>query len=155
VDAEAIRAEITRILALDTEQTRALWYSTFKNDAPSAFSRMLLCRMLVWRLKEKAYGGHDRATLKRLAAYAAGKRGEIPRFQQLKSGTVLVREYQGARHIVTIARDGYIFSQVGPIGHARSSRSGRGWRWSCRTLIGRKVDHRAPSPTRRGQSLKW
>lgn len=109
--AKAIKAEISRILALDIEQTRALWRSTFKRDAPSALSRMLLCRMLVWRLQEKAYGGYDRATLKLLAAYASGKSGEVPRFRRLKSGTVLVREYQGARHTVTIAQDGYIWQE--------------------------------------------
>jgi len=63
--------------------------------------------MLAWRFQEKAYGGHDRQIIRLLERLARGKVGDMER--RLKPGTVLVREYQGKRHTVTIVQDGFIW----------------------------------------------
>jgi len=60
--------------------------------------------MLAARLQERAFGGLDRDSLRFLESLA---RHERPPRRQLKPGTVLVREYQGRRHIVTTVRDGF------------------------------------------------
>jgi hypothetical protein len=57
--------------------------------------------MIAARLQERAFGGLDRDSLRFLA------RHERPPRRQLKPGTVLVREYQGQRRIVTTVRDGF------------------------------------------------
>jgi hypothetical protein len=64
--------------------------------------------MIAHRIQEEAFGTLDRATLKLLDGLARrdrSRRGE----RNLKIGTVLVREYQGRRHTVTVAPEGYVW----------------------------------------------
>ena len=64
--------------------------------------------MIANRIQEEAFGTLDRATLKLLDGLARrdrSRRGE----RNLKIGTVLVREYQGRRHTVTVAPEGYVW----------------------------------------------
>jgi hypothetical protein len=60
--------------------------------------------MIAWRLQEQAFGGLDRESLSFLEGLA--RHGGSPR-RRLKPGTVLVRDYQGQRHTVTVAADGF------------------------------------------------
>ena len=62
--------------------------------------------MIAWRLQEWAFGGLDRESLQFLDGLARHNGGS-PRRRQLKPGTVLVRDYQGQRHTVTVASDGF------------------------------------------------
>src|SRR3954471_10118841 len=100
----AIAAEITRIRALPSEALRRRWQAVFGRKPPGVFSKNLLGRMIAHHLQEQTFGGLDRDSLKFLASLA--RRGGPPR-RQLKPGTVLVREYQGQRHTVTVAREGF------------------------------------------------
>jgi hypothetical protein len=63
-----------------------------------------------WRLQEKAFGGHDKATLRLLKACVQKKTGD-QRCQRLKAGTVLIREFAGVRHTLAIAPDGFVFAR--------------------------------------------
>jgi len=76
----------------------------FGRTPPAALSKDLLGRMIAGRLQEQAFGGLDRESRKFLDGLA--RHGGSPR-RRLKSGTVLVREYEGQRHTVTVARDGF------------------------------------------------
>ena len=60
--------------------------------------------MIAAHLQERAFGGLDRDSLRFLKNLARHQR---PPRRQLKLGTVLVREYQGQRHIITTVRDGF------------------------------------------------
>src|SRR5213080_3737872 len=60
--------------------------------------------MIAYRLQEQAFGGLDRESLRFLDGLA--RHGGAPR-RQLKPGTVLVRDYHGQRHTVTVAPDGF------------------------------------------------
>jgi hypothetical protein len=106
----SLAAEIARLGKLSKDQLRTVWTAEFRKEPPKGLSHDLLLRTLAWRLQENAFGGHDRATLKLLEAYARGQ-GAAPIFRRLKSGTVLIREYRGVRHTVTIAHDGFIWQE--------------------------------------------
>jgi hypothetical protein len=103
-------AEIARLAKLPKDQLRTAWADEFRKEPPKSLSRDLLLRTLAWRLQENVFGGHDRATLKLLDAYARGQ-GNAPIFRRLKSGTVLIREYRGVRHTVIIAPGGFIWQE--------------------------------------------
>jgi hypothetical protein len=60
--------------------------------------------MIAWHIQDRAFGGLDRDSLRFLDSLARG--GHPPR-RQLKPGTVLVRDYQGQRHTVTVGREGF------------------------------------------------
>src|SRR5262249_57882051 len=71
---------------------------------PADLSKDLLRRMIAYRLQERAFGGLDRQSLRFLDGLA--RHGGPPR-RRLKPGTVLVRDYQGQRHTVTVGSDGF------------------------------------------------
>ena len=64
--------------------------------------------MLANRIQEEAFGTLDHATLKLLDGLAR-REGPYRRERNLKIGTVVVRDYQGRRHTVTVEREGYVW----------------------------------------------
>ena len=64
--------------------------------------------MIADRLQEEAFGTLDRATLKLLDGLAR-RDGSRTAERNLKIGTVLVRDYQGQRHTVMVAPEGYVW----------------------------------------------
>jgi hypothetical protein len=106
--------------------------------------------MLVWHLQEKAFGGYDAATVKLLSAYALGKAAETPRFRKLKSGTVPIREYQGTRHTVTIAEDGYIWQEKTYSNLSAIAWAITGTNWNGPRFFGLRVD---PDGSRSGTKV--
>lgn len=107
---ETISAEISRLSELSIADLRAAWRAEFRRAPPKGLWRDLLVRTLAWRLQEKALGGHDKATAKLLASYGR-KAPEERGYQRLKAGTVLIRDFEGARHTVTIVPEGFIWQE--------------------------------------------
>lgn len=103
----AIEAEIERLKSLGLDAVRDLWKTAFGKDVPKVLTRDLLMRMLAWHTQERAFGGHDRATLKVLESYARRRPGEAKKVRYLKPGTEIVREYQGERHTVVVTAAGF------------------------------------------------
>jgi Protein of unknown function (DUF2924) len=100
----AIEAEIARLRSLALDALRRRWRVVFGRTPPAGLSKDLLGRMIAWRMQEQAFGGLDRDSLRFLDGLA--RHGGSPR-RRLKPGTVLVRDYQGQRHTVTVAPDGF------------------------------------------------
>ena len=108
VDAAAVEAEIERVRSLSGAALRRRWQAEFGRPLPRSLTVELLRRMIANRIQEEAFGTLDRATLKLLDGLARrdrSRRGE----RNLKIGSVLVREYQGRRHTVTVAPEGYVW----------------------------------------------
>src|SRR5262245_41382563 len=103
-DPAEIEAEIARLHSLALDALRRRWQAAFGRTPPAALSKDLLGRMIAWRMQEHAFGGLDRDSLTFLDGLA--RHGGSPR-RQLKPGTVLVRDYQGERHTVTVVPDGF------------------------------------------------
>jgi DUF2924 family protein len=99
-----VEAEIVHLRTLATDALRRYWRVIFGRTPPADFSRDLLRRTIAWRLQERAFGGLDRESLRFLDRLA--RQGSPPR-RPFKPGTLLVRDYRGERHTVTVARDGF------------------------------------------------
>jgi hypothetical protein len=110
VSLEAIAAEIERLAGLPLKELKAAWAAEFRREPPKGMWRDVLLRTLAWRLQEKAFGGHDKATLRLLEALGQERAGDR-RCQRLKTGTVLVREFGGSRHTVTIVPGGFVWQE--------------------------------------------
>jgi Protein of unknown function (DUF2924) len=86
-----IIAEVEKVQTLGKDDLRLRWSTLFGKTPPAALTKDLLGRMVAWRIQEKFYGGHDKATLRLLDGLA--RRGVAePR---------LMREYGGVRHTVS------------------------------------------------------
>ncbi len=110
VSREAIAAEILRLAGLPLAELRTAWASEFRYDPPEGLWKDLLLRTLAWHLQEKVFGGYDKATLSLLQS-AEPKRAGDQRCKRLKTGTVLMRDFCGTRHTVTIVPDGFIWQE--------------------------------------------
>ena len=109
---QALEAEIARIRALGLNELRTLWRSTFRTPPPSPFTKDLIARFICWHIQEQGLGGLDHKATKLLDGLARGDKPGADRLRRLKVGTVLVREYQGERHTVTVVSDGYVWRDV-------------------------------------------
>ena len=108
-DLPAIEAEIERIRSLGLDALRTRWRSMSGAAPPAAFTRGFSARMVAYRIQEEAFGGLDRATIRLLDGLARGEKPGADVKRRLKAGTVLVREYQGERHTVTVAPGGFVW----------------------------------------------
>jgi hypothetical protein len=109
-DQEAIEAEIVRIRSLGLHDLRTRWHTTFRSSPPPAFTKDLIARFLAWHIQEQALGRLDPSLAKLLDGLA---RGHMPGAdRRLKPGTVLVREYRGERHTVTVVSGGYLWRET-------------------------------------------
>jgi hypothetical protein len=109
-DREAIEAEINHVRSLGLDALRSLWRTTFCSSPPSGFTKDLVARFLCWHLQQQALGDIDAKTAKLLDGFSHGKRA--PAERRVKPGTVLVREYQGEQHTVTVVPDGYVWREA-------------------------------------------
>ena len=108
VDAAAIEVEVNQIRSLGIDALRQRWRTMFGAVPPRGLTKDILGRMIAYRIQEEAFGGLDRDLVKLLDRLARGEKpNEMSR--RLKLGTVLVREYQGERHTVTIVPDGFLW----------------------------------------------
>jgi hypothetical protein len=103
---QKLEAEIAHIRTLGLTELRTLWRTMFRTPPPPAFTKDLIARFVSWHIQEQSGGGLDKSTARFLDDLA---RGDKSRFRRLKPGTVLVREYHGERHTVTVVRDGYLW----------------------------------------------
>ena len=107
-DRETIETEIDRIRSLGLDDLRTLWRTTFRSSPPRGFTKDLVARFICWHIQEEALGGLDPQTAKVLDGFA---RNGKPPDRRLKAGTVLVREYRGERHTVTVVPGGYVWRE--------------------------------------------
>jgi hypothetical protein len=111
-DREAIEAEIDRVRLLGLDELRTLWRTTVRSSPPPALTKDLMVRFLCWHIQERALGGFDKDTAKLLDGFARGKKPGANGGRRLKPGTVLVREYQGERHTVTVVPGGFVWREA-------------------------------------------
>jgi hypothetical protein len=123
----AIEAEIAHLRSLALDALRRRWWAVFGRTPPAGLSKNLLARMLAWRLQEQAFGGLDRESLSFLEGLA--RHGGSPR-RRLKPGTVLVRDYHGQRHTVTVAEDGFEWQGTSYASLSAIARAITGTAWS-------------------------
>jgi Protein of unknown function (DUF2924) len=106
-DAAAIEAGIGQIRPLGVEALRKRWRLMFGASPPKGLTKDLIGRMIAYRIQSEALGGLDRETVKLLDRLARGGKPQGLN-RRLKAGTVLVREYQGERHTVTVVPGGFL-----------------------------------------------
>jgi hypothetical protein len=108
-DEAELEAEIEDIRSLPINEIRALWRHTFKSHPPVALGKDMLGRMIAYHIQEKALGRLSRASLRLLDDFERGKSALETAHRRLKPGTDLVRVYQGERHSVVVASDGFVW----------------------------------------------
>lgn len=141
-DHEAIEAEIDRIRSLGLDELRTLWRTTLRTSAPPAFTKDLMARFICWHIQEQAHGGVDANTAKLLDGLARGDKRGVDR--RLKPGSVLVREYQGDRHTVTVVPSGYVWRDATYASLSAIARNITGTAWNGPRFFGLRASGNCP-----------
>src|SRR5262245_38477320 len=109
VDRSELEDEIARLRDLDLLNLRARWRTLFRRKASEHLPRHLLFRILAYRLQSERLGDLDQETVRLLDRIASGNGGSGPRSvrkqcprDRLPPGSMLVREWDGARHRVLV-----------------------------------------------------
>ncbi len=134
VDLEALEAEIDRVRSLGLDRLRTLWRTMLRSSPPAALTKDLMARMIAWHIQEQALGGLDAATRTLLQGLARGQKPEGRR--RLKAGTVLVREYQGERHTVTVVPGGFVWREATYASLSNVARAITGTAWNGPRFFG-------------------
>ena len=105
---ESLASELARLSDLDLDQLRSRWQVLYETTLSNRMLRLMLMGGVAYRMQEDALGGLPTATRRFLERTAAGTSASPPT-RQLRSGTVLLREWQGVTHQVTVLDHGLLY----------------------------------------------
>src|SRR5580700_2884499 len=138
-----VLAEIEGLRTLNREQLNQRWRELSAAERPPRVSGELLIKALAYRLQENALGGLKSATRRLLESW--GRKNAEPSLPtqpvkpRLTAGTVLVREWHGTTHRVTVIDDGFRFESKRYRSLSEVARMITGSRWSGPLFFGLKA----------------
>ena len=103
---------------------------TQPRDARALYAKWAPCRGV----------GLDPKTAKHLDGLARGDRSRADRPRRLKPGTVLLREYHGERHTVTVVAKGYVWREATYASLSGIARAITGTSWNGPRFFGLRID---------------
>jgi Protein of unknown function (DUF2924) len=148
LDPAAVKAEVDRIRSLGIAALRARWRSMFGGPPPAGLTKNLIKGLIAYRVQEEAFGGLDRETKRLLDRLARGGNARVELNRRLKPGAVLIREYQGTRHTVTVVPEGFswegaTYASLSSIARAITGTAWSGPRFFGLREAGKKQVHRS------------
>ena len=137
-----ISAKVKELPRLRTPQLRELWQELFAKPPHPKLRRDMMIPILAYQIQENAYGGLKASTRKRLQKLAEeldrSSNAELKSAPQIKPGTKLVRVWQGRRHEVLAADDGFDYRGKRYRSLSEIAREITGTRWSGPLFFGLK-----------------
>ena len=132
--AEDLGTALARLERVSRDHLTELWAEYFGAAPPPRTSRALLVRAVAYKMQERELGGLSAATRRLLSE----EEGRAVRHRVIRPGTVLIREWHGVAHQVTVGEEGILFR-----GERYRSLSGvarliTGVRWSGPRFFGLK-----------------
>lgn len=136
---ETLAAEIASLAKLDIDELRERWKAICGKAPSRETGRSFLTRAIACHLQERAYGGIKPPT-SRLLARAAEERAtgssKRPQTRMAQTGTILIREWHGTAHRVTMLDDGVSFKGKRYRSLSEVAREITGTRWSGPRFFG-------------------
>jgi len=139
----ALAAEIASLSKLGIDDLRERWREMFGKAPSLEIGRSFLIRAIAYRLQERAYGGLKPSTSRLLARFgeesATGGSPKKLHNRKAQSGTILIREWQGNAHRVTMLDDGVSFNGRHYRSLSEVAREITGSRWSGPRFFGLRL----------------
>jgi hypothetical protein len=111
-----VNGEIEHLDQLSRAELRELWKREFAEQPPSSLGRDILALGIAYARQERRYGGLSRPVAKELERLLAralddgNDTSELSANPLPRAGTILVREWQGTTHHVTVTDDGFLWN---------------------------------------------
>jgi hypothetical protein len=139
---DGISAKLEELPHLPTPKLRDLWQELFAKPVHPKLRRDLMIPVLPYRIQEKAYGGLKPSTRKRLQKLAGelelDPKAKLQHNRQLKTGTKLIRQWQGETHAVLVVDRGFDYRDKRYESLSEIARQITGTRWSGPLFFGLK-----------------
>jgi hypothetical protein len=140
---QSLANELAELRELDATALKQRWRALYRTEAPVRIGQALLLQAVSYRLQEKALGSlkpSTRRLLERTAEDDAGRRTptEAPT-TKITPGSVLIREWHGVSHRVTVLADGVMLQGSRYRSLSEVARKITGTRWSGPRFFGLKV----------------
>ncbi len=145
------KEQLTALIKMPSHELRANWRKIYRTEPPRRIPRGLLMRAAAYQIQERAYGGLDRKTKRRLRTLARSLEsdGRLPLSSgpSLKPGAKLIREWHGKTYRVAVLEDGFEFDGERYRSLSRIAREITGAHWSGRRFFGLTQKEKSlPSP---------
>jgi hypothetical protein len=109
--------ELDKLEQLSRAELRALWTKELAEKPPQSLGRDVLALGIAYARQERLYGGLSRPVAKELdrllVRALADSNTDTPRVSASplpRAGTILVREWQGTTHHVTVTDEGFLWN---------------------------------------------
>jgi hypothetical protein len=138
---ESIAREVAGLTLLEAKTLKQRWRALYGSQPPKAISRELLTRAIAYRLQERAFGGLKPSTRRLVERIGDGRSSSQVRLaagRKSGAGTVLLREWHGASHRVTLLDDGVVYRGQRYRSLSEVARAITGARWSGPLFFGLK-----------------
>ncbi len=153
-----LKIEIDDLGRLSRAELRALWSQEFAEQPPPSLGRDILALGIAYARQERLYGGLTRPVAKELDRLLdhtlRGDRAETSTTLMVplpRTGTILVREWQGTTHHVTVVDDGFLWNGRTYRSLSGIARAITGTTWNGPRFFGmREVNGKAPEARRGG-----
>ena len=132
--------EIAALTHLSVSELKDRWRSVNGTEPPPRSSRKLLVSAIAYRIQERAFGGlkpSARRLLERASEDTGSRRILHTRpFTRATTGTVLIRDWQGKSHHVTVLDRGVLYRKKNYRSLSQVARVITGCRWSGPLFFG-------------------
>jgi Protein of unknown function (DUF2924) len=139
---EDLAQEVGSLSTLASKPLKDKWRTLYGAEPPHQISRSLMIRAIAYRMQERTLGGLKPATRRLLMQFphdgAAGPALAAAPSRTLKPGAVLVREWRGASHQVSVLDKGFSFQGMRYRSLSEVAREITGTRWSGPLFFGLK-----------------
>ena len=132
--------ELAELCRLDLVALKQRWQVLYRTEAPVHMGRALLLQAVAYRLQERVLGGLKSSTrrlLERTAEDSFHRRTPIgASATKVTPGSVLIREWHGISHRVTVLADGVLLRGTRYRSLSEVARKITGTRWSGPRFFG-------------------
>lgn len=135
-----VEAELLGLSKAPIRELRKRYHEVFDRLPPPAFGPDLLRRTIAYHVQERMYGGLSASDRRELAANirltrrGSSKKAAVSR--RIKTGSVLIREWNGKTHKVTITIDGFLYHNQKNATLSAIAREITGTRWNGPRFFG-------------------
>jgi Protein of unknown function (DUF2924) len=152
------KLEIDDLHRLSRARLRALWVQELGDKPRATLGRDVLALAIAYARQERLYGGLTKPVANELdrlldrALRDGGTNGTAaPSIPLPRTGTILVREWQGITHHVTIVNDGFVWNGQAYRSLSSIARAITGTKWNGPRFFGMREVNGRTSETRRGR----
>jgi hypothetical protein len=135
--------DIDNLEQLSRAELRVLWEREFAGKAPRALGRDILALGIAYARQERSYGGLARPVAKELnrllARVLRDETADVPNARTSplpRTGTMLVREWRGTTHRVTVVDDGFRWNGKTHLSLSSIARAITGTNWNGPRFFG-------------------